>query len=59
MLFGLINASKTCQILINNTLAECLDIYAVIYLNNIFIYLRNLKDYQRHIENVLERLLIK
>ena len=45
MFFGLINIFITCQILINNTLVEYLDIYAVIYLNNIFIYSENLKDY--------------
>ena len=59
ILFGLINAPVTCQTLINNTLAEYLDIYVVIYLDNILIYSENLKDYQRHVENVLERFLAK
>ena len=45
ILFGLINISATYQILINNILIKYLDIYAVTYLDNIFIYFRNLKDY--------------
>ena len=57
MLFGLINVPATYQILINNTLTECLDIYAVTYLNNILIYSKNWENYWRYVKNVLERLL--
>ena len=42
--------------MINDTLAGYLDIYIVIYLNDIFIYSGNLEDYQRYVEDVLERL---
>ena len=59
MLFGLTNVSAIYQILINNILAEYLDIYTVIYLNNIFIYFRNLEDHRRHIEDVLTQFLVK
>ena len=59
MLFGLTNTSATCQTLINDTLAGYLDIYIVTYLNNILIYFGNLENYRRHIENVLEWLLIR
>ena len=59
MLFRLINISTTYQILINNILIGYLDIYAVTYLDNIFIYLKSLEDYWKHIENVLERLLVR
>ena len=45
ILFKLINASAMCQTLINNILAECLDIYTVTYLNDILIYSENQKDY--------------
>ena len=57
ILFGLINASVIYQTLINNTLAGCLDIYAVVYLDDILIYSKNWEDYRRYIEDVLERLL--
>ena len=59
MLFGLINISVICQTLINDTLAECLDIYTVAYLNNILIYSGNLKDYWKYVINVLEWLLTR
>ena len=45
--------------LINNILVEYLDIYTMIYLNNIFIYSKNLKDHRKYIENILEQLLIR
>ena len=59
MLFRLINVSVIYQILINDTLTGCLDIYTVTYLDNIFIYSRNLEDYRRHIKDILERLLTR
>ena len=52
--YGLINISVIYQILINNILAEYLDIYTVIYLDNILIYSENLKDYRKYIKNILE-----
>ena len=57
--FGLTNAPAICQTLINDTLTECLDIYAVAYLNNIFIYLENLENHQGHVEDVLKRFLVR
>ena len=45
--------------LINNILTGYLNIYIVTYLNNIFIYLGNLKNHKKYIKNILERLLIK
>ena len=45
--------------MVNNTLAGCLDIYAIIYLDDILIYSENLEDYQKHIKDVLERFLVK
>ena len=59
MLFGLINISATYQTLINDTLAGYLNIYVVAYLDNIFIYSRNLKNHRGHVENILERLLVR
>ena len=57
MLFGLINISIIYQILINDTLADYLDIYAMIYLNIILTYLDILKDYEKYIKNILIELL--
>ena len=54
ILFELTNTSAIYQILINNTLAGYLDIYAIVYLNNILIYSENLEDHRRHVKNILE-----
>ena len=59
ILFGLTNAPTICQTLINDTLAEYLDIYTVTYLNDILIYSENLEDHQEYIKNVLKRLLAR
>ena len=39
MFFGLINAPATFQAFINNILREYLDIFIIMYLDNILIYL--------------------
>ena len=45
MLFRLINALATFKELINNILRLYLDIFTIIYLDNILIYLDNKKKY--------------
>ena len=56
MLFKLVNAPATFQTYINQTLAELIDIFCVIYLNNILIYSETLKQHYKHVKKVLERL---
>ena len=56
MLFKLVNAPATFQTYINQTLAELIDIFCVIYLNNILIYSETLKQHHKHVKKVLERL---
>ena len=41
MLFGLSNAPATFQEYINKILAEKFDIFVIIYLDNIFSYIKN------------------
>ena len=53
MLFGLTNAPTTFMRLINNTLRECLDIFIVVYLDNILIYLENKEEYIKYIKRIL------
>ena len=53
MLFKLINASIIFQIYINNILRKHLDVFIIIYLDNILIYSKNEKDYKKHIKQVL------
>ncbi len=48
MLFGLTNTSTTFQGYINKILAKKLDVFIIVYLNNIFIY--NESEGKKHIE---------
>jgi len=56
MPFGLSNALLAFQRLMNEVFADLLDVYVVIYLDNIFIYSDNIEDHKRHIREVLHRL---
>jgi len=53
MPFGLSNAPLAFQRLMNEIFTDLLDVYVVIYLNNILIYLDNLRAHKQHIEEVL------
>ena len=53
MSFELINASTTCQKMINDALREYLDIFVIIYLNDILIYSKTLKKHVNHVQKVL------
>ena len=41
MLFGLFNAPATFQKYINKILAQKLDVFVIVYLDNILIYIKN------------------
>ena len=56
ILFELVNASATFQTYINWVLMKLIDIFCVIYLNNILIYSEILNQHYKHIKKVLERL---
>ena len=56
MSFDLINIFVTFQVYINNTLHNFLNVYCVIYLNNIFIYLSFKKQYETDILIMLKHL---
>ena len=45
MLFGLTNAPATFQRLMNNIFHDLVDVYMVVYLDNILIYLDNIKQH--------------
>ena len=55
MFFDLINILVIFQLYINRVLVDLIDIYYIIYLDNILIYSTNPADHQRHIREVLER----
>ena len=53
--FGLVNTPAIFQLYINRALVGLIDIYCVIYLDDIFIYSANSADHQRHVREVLKR----
>lgn len=54
--FGLSNTPATFQSYINTALAKKLDVFVIVYLDNILIYSENPKDHIGHVKWVLERL---
>ncbi len=54
--FGLANTLATFQSYINRVLVDLINIYYIIYLDDIFIYSINSTDHQRYVREVLERL---
>ena len=50
------HASATFQTYINNVLRKHLDVFVVVYLNDILVYSRNEADHKVHIRKVLETL---
>ena len=56
ILFRLINASIIFQTYMNNILREHLNVFIIIYLNNILVYSKNKKDHKKHIRQILNTL---
>ena len=53
MPFGLTNAPATFQRFINSVFADMLDVCMVVYLDDILIYLDNMEDHKKHVQEVL------
>ncbi|EAL22396.1 hypothetical protein CNBB2750 [Cryptococcus deneoformans B-3501A] len=56
MPFGLTNAPASFQHLMNHNFHDLLDIFVIIYLDNILIYSPDLETHQSHVIQVLDRL---
>ncbi len=56
MLFELTNESASFQHYINDVLFECLHKFCQIYLNNILIYSKTLKEHRTYVKEVLDKL---
>ncbi|CEL55039.1 hypothetical protein RSOLAG1IB_01047 [Rhizoctonia solani AG-1 IB] len=56
MTFGLTNAPAAFQYFMNNLFQDLLDIYVIIYLDNILIFSKNEAKHEFHVHEVLQRL---
>ena len=56
MSFRLINASATFQTYINNVLRKHLNMFVIVYLDNILVYSKNEKDHKKHVRQILNAL---
>ena len=56
MLFKLINTPTMFQTYINNVLREHLDVFVMIYLDDILVYSKNEADHKVHIRKILKAL---
>jgi RNase H-like domain found in reverse transcriptase/Reverse transcriptase (RNA-dependent DNA polymerase)/Integrase zinc binding domain/Integrase core domain/Chromo (CHRromatin Organisation MOdifier) domain len=56
MPFGLTNAPATFQNLMNDILRDYLDVFVIVYLDDILIYSRSMAEHKHHVRLVLERL---
>lgn len=54
--FGLTNAPSAFQRFMNDIFADLLDVYVIIYLDDILIYSDNMADHKKHVKEVLRRL---
>ena len=57
MLFDLINASVTCQQMINDILRDLLNVTVIAYLDDILIFFKNLTKHEEHVRQVLKCLM--
>ena len=56
MLFELANASAIFQTYINQTLAELLNVFCIVYLDNILIFSQNENEHQKHVKQIMKKL---
>jgi len=56
MPFGLSNAPSAFQRFMNNIFSDVLDVFVVIYLDDILIYSDNMNYHKKHVKKVLKRL---
>src|SRR5258706_15860024 len=56
MPFGLTNPPATAQRFMNDTLREYLDLFYIVYIDDILIYSNNKKEYREQVQKVLAKL---
>ncbi|KAI7909302.1 hypothetical protein M9X92_011710 [Pyricularia oryzae] len=56
MPFGLTNAPATFQTIINHVFRKCLNIFVVVYLDDILVFSKTLEEYKQYVHTVLKKL---
>ena len=56
MPFRLTNAPASMQRLMNNALHKYLDIFVIVYLDNVLVYLTSKEEYVKYVKLVLEKI---
>jgi hypothetical protein len=56
MLFGLTNAPASMQQLMNDALHEYLDIFVIVYLDDVLVYSMSMEEHVKHVRLVLKKL---
>ncbi|MBW0522001.1 hypothetical protein O181_061716 [Austropuccinia psidii MF-1] len=56
MPFGLANAQASSQNLVNDMFADFLDIFVVVYLDNIMVFSSSEEEHVKHVASVLQRM---
>jgi hypothetical protein len=56
MPFGLTNAPAIFQVYINKALIGFVDVYCIVYLDNILVYFKDEREHERYIRAVFKRL---
>ena len=56
MLFRLINASAMFQTYINNVSRKHLNMFVIVYLDDILVYSKNKKNHKKHVRQILNTL---
>ena len=59
MPFGFTNILVICQQFVNNIFIKYLDIFIIVYLNNILIYLKIFKEYIKYVKIVFGKLALR
>jgi hypothetical protein len=57
MPFRLINTPATWQVFINNVLREYLDVFVIVYLDDILIFSKTEEEHKGHIKKILRKLI--
>ena len=53
MSFEFINVSTTCQKMINDALKKYLNVFVIVYLNDILVFFKTMKEHVKYVNTIL------